>query len=172
MRVVHETGAAAARSSSDALTGLLNRNGLEDELRRLAKAGEPFSLALADVDNLREINESHGIEGGDNALVMFATVLRSTLRGADLLARFGGEEFALVFPGADADDAAKFLERIQFALGGALATGEAPHFTVSYGVADTLRSNGVEGALGDAEAALLLAKASGRNRIVVARRDA
>ncbi len=86
------------------------------------------------------------------------------------MARFGGEEFALVFPETDADDAARLLERIQFALGGALATGDSPHFTVSFGVADTVRSNGVEGALGDAEAALALAKASGRNRIVVARR--
>lgn len=161
---------AGGAGSSDALTGLLDRNGLEEQLRTLARAGQPFSLALADVDHLADINEAFGIESGDTALVLFASVLRRSLRGADLLARFGGEEFALVFPETDAEDAAKLLERIQFALGGALATGDAPHFTVSFGVADTTRSNGVDGAVADAEAALLLAKASGRNRIVVARR--
>jgi diguanylate cyclase (GGDEF)-like protein len=170
LRVVSGVG-RPAEASNDVLTGLLDRAGLEERLRELAREGRPFSVALADLDHLNDINETFGIDQGDFALLTFASVLRSALRGDDLLARFGGEEFALVFPDTDAEHAARFLERIQFALGSALSTSESPHFTVSFGVADTELSSGVDGAVRDAEAALLLAKASGRNRIVVAKRS-
>jgi diguanylate cyclase (GGDEF)-like protein len=163
-------GGYGSRVESDPLTGLLDREGLEERIRALVRSGREFALALADIDHLRDINEAFGHDEGDNALVLLGSVLRSTLRDADVLARFGGEEFALVFPEVDADGAARLLERVQFALGGAFAAGEAPRFTVSFGVADTTRSAGTEGAIADAEAALLLAKANGRNRIVVAER--
>jgi diguanylate cyclase (GGDEF)-like protein len=160
--------AAAPQAALDPLTGLLDRVGLEDGLRRLMRAGRGFAVALADIDHLADINEALGHDEGDNALVLFAGVLRSTLRAGDTVARFGGEEFALVFPDTEADEAARFLERVQFALGGAIAAGETPRFTVSFGVADTTRSQGAEDAIRDAEAALLTAKESGRNRIVIA----
>ncbi|MFN0153562.1 MAG: diguanylate cyclase [Gaiella sp.] len=155
------------RIGIDALTNLYDRAAAETAIRRLGLSGTPFALALADIDHLSNLNEEHGTESGDRVLQLFADVIRSYIRGSDIAARFGGEEFALLFPNTAAEDAARLLERIQFAVGGALATDETPSFTVSFGVADSDGDHGSGGVLHLAETALREAKETGRNRIVV-----
>ncbi len=157
----------AERIGIDTLTNLYDRPAIETALRRLGLAGTPFALALADIDHLTNVNEVHGTETGDRVLQLFADVIRTYIRGSDVAARFGGEEFALLFPNTAAGDAARLLERIQFAVGGALATEATPTFTVSFGVADSNGDHGSGGVLHLAQTALDEAKQTGRNRIVV-----
>lgn len=89
-------------AGTDDLTGLANRRTFHDALRRLAAAAErhhlPLSLLLLDIDNFKEINDTHGHERGDEALRGLASVMRGRLRASDLAARLGGDEFAIVLP--------------------------------------------------------------------------
>jgi diguanylate cyclase (GGDEF)-like protein len=92
-------------SWTDALTGLANRawfhERLEEELSRARRRGESLSIAVADIDNFRDMNSAHGHAGGDQALQAVARRLRQSIRKSDLAARFGGDEFVLAFPSTD-----------------------------------------------------------------------
>jgi diguanylate cyclase (GGDEF)-like protein len=94
-------------SLTDTLTGLTNRRGFtvraEDDLRRARRSGVPFVLGVADVDGLTQINAVHGRLEGDRALRAAASVLRTTFRDSDVLARVGGDEFALLLRDAGPD---------------------------------------------------------------------
>ena len=100
----------------DGLTGLFNRRRFEEELERhVAEArryGTPGALLLIDVDGLKAINDRGGHRAGDTALVAVARVLRGRLRQSDVIARFGGDEFAVLLPHASAADAAKVGEAL------------------------------------------------------------
>jgi diguanylate cyclase (GGDEF)-like protein len=101
---------------TDSLTGLLNRRGfderLEDELGRAAHTGTTVALVLADCDDLKAINDRGGHELGDRVLQSFAHCLRSNKRVEDAAARIGGDEFAIILPGAAAEDASRMTERL------------------------------------------------------------
>ena len=101
----------------DVLTELLNRRGLEDELRREeARAGRHGSsavVALLDVGGLKAINDRYGHLAGDALLRTVGAALRLTARGSDVVARFGGDEFAALLPGANPDGAHLFIERVR-----------------------------------------------------------
>jgi diguanylate cyclase (GGDEF)-like protein len=109
----------AEMSTVDELTGLHNRRHFFPAARQaLAGAlrnGTPFSVILLDLDYFKQLNDTYGHAGGDQALTQFAAVLRDECREADLLARFGGEEFILALPGTDAAGAAMVAERIRVA---------------------------------------------------------
>jgi len=98
-------GRLDAMSLTDPLTGLTNRRGFtvraEDDLKRARRTGAPFMLGVADVDGLTYINETHGRLEGDRALCDAASVLQTTFRDSDVLARVGGHEFALLLRDAD-----------------------------------------------------------------------
>jgi two-component system, cell cycle response regulator len=104
-------------SLSDALTGLANRRGFavraEDDLRRARRTGTPFVLAVADVDGLTAINAAHGRLEGDRALRDAASVLRSTFRESDVVARVGGDEFALLLRDAGPDCQERARRRLE-----------------------------------------------------------
>jgi diguanylate cyclase (GGDEF)-like protein len=101
-RLRRQAQAAASASLTDPLTGLANRLGLEAEMTRLVEAGEPFVLAVADVQGLGEVNEALGYDGGDALLSRIAGVLTDP-GGGRLAARIGGGEFGVLLPGADPD---------------------------------------------------------------------
>jgi diguanylate cyclase (GGDEF)-like protein len=109
---------AAART--DSLTGLANRLAFEDayrrEVARAKREGAGFALLLADLDQLKEINDRIGHHAGDHAICEVANVLRRTLRGTDFAARIGGDEFAVLLPGTDAEGARVLGERLSRAL--------------------------------------------------------
>ncbi|MDF2234938.1 diguanylate cyclase [Albimonas sp. CAU 1670] len=127
---------------TDPLTGLFNRRYAETHLAAMAAqcaaAGRPLSLMLLDLDRFKQINDRHGHPAGDAVLRGFAARLRAAVRGVDLVARIGGEEFCVALPDADEAEARGVAERVRAAVADApfpTPEGEAIPVTVSIGVA-------------------------------------
>jgi diguanylate cyclase (GGDEF)-like protein len=98
-------------SRTDALTGCLNRRGLEDRVARAIAAGKPFAVVTLDVDGLKRVNDRDGHAAGDALLCATVERLTAAVRPNDAIGRLGGDEFAVVLPGADRDTAAQVIER-------------------------------------------------------------
>lgn len=150
---------------TDVLTGLANRRALESMADGLRDAGTPFAFALADLDHFKRLNDAHGHDAGDRALKLFADVLRQHLRQDDVPARWGGEEFAVVFRRATASQAAEVLERVRGGLAEALLASGLPPFTASFGIAESAGAGDAQQLLRAADEALYISKAQGRDRI-------
>jgi diguanylate cyclase (GGDEF)-like protein len=156
----------------DPLTGLFNRrafmNDAEAAIARRASRSEPFAVLLADLDHFKTINDLYGHAIGDRVLKIFAATLARCIGANDLSGRFGGEEFAILMPGADEDAALALGERIRatFADAASELDGRAVAATVSIGVAAS-RVGDLDGLLGRADSALYRAKQDGRNRVAV-----
>jgi diguanylate cyclase (GGDEF)-like protein len=105
------------RADTDPLTGLLNRAGLlraaARELARSARSGQPLALAVIDLDGFKKVNDTSGHAAGDRLLADVAAAWSESLRATDVLARQGGDEFVLLLPGADFDEAATVLDRLR-----------------------------------------------------------
>jgi diguanylate cyclase (GGDEF)-like protein len=164
LRVMQQTHLQAA---TDALTGLLNRRTVEDRAHELLRHGIPFALAMGDLDHFKEINDTHGHDAGDRALRLFARTLQTTFRSEDVVARFGGEEFVILFPNRTTTEAAAALERVREQLVLAIAAGPVPGFTASFGVSHSDEWTDLEELLRAADNALFRAKREGRNRVIV-----
>ncbi|HEX6675070.1 MAG TPA: sensor domain-containing diguanylate cyclase [Actinomycetes bacterium] len=156
------------QAATDALTGLMNRRTMENRVQAMLAAKRPFALAMADLDHFKRLNDTHGHAAGDRALRLFARTISDGIRDADLFARYGGEEFVLVLPGLSVAEAVDVLERQRTILAGALAAAGSPSFTVSFGVTDSTAGATLDDMLRTADAGLLQAKSSGRDRVVVA----
>jgi len=156
----------------DALTGVLNRrNFLESGQRvmnRCLMDGRPCALLMLDVDRFKDINDRHGHVAGDHALAAVARVLRLCLRPQDLIGRYGGEEFAVILPGADGGEAGRVAERLRESVE-ALVPDWAPGasaLTVSGGIAVAGHGTAdLNALLLRADRALYRAKDAGRNRM-------
>jgi len=156
------------QASTDSLTGLLNRRSLRERVRRLAPDQKPFAVAYGDLDYFKRLNDDHGHEVGDRALVLFARVLREATKRSDFCSRWGGEEFVALLPGCAAANAKQVIDRTREALAEALAGSSLPPFTVSFGVADSRLSEDLDELLAAADRALLAAKRAGRDQVVMA----
>ena len=156
------------QANSDSLTGLMTRRSLETEARELLDTGTPYSLAYADLDHFKELNDVFGHDAGDRALRTFAQVLRDSLRPVDIPCRYGGEEFVIVLPSCPIDEATQVLERVRERLVDRLLIAQLPNFTVSFGLASSDQVDEFQEVVSLADEALLAAKAGGRDRIVVA----
>ncbi|HEY4996907.1 MAG TPA: diguanylate cyclase [Solirubrobacteraceae bacterium] len=154
------------QASTDGLTGLVNRRTAEKDLRAMIKNGSLFSVAIADLDKFKQLNDTHGHEAGDRALRLFAQVTQETLRDHDLIARWGGEEFVIVLPELDRVQAVEVLERVRVALANA-HPGETARFTASFGVTDSNQAETLEQLLHIADSGLYAAKQSGRDRTTI-----
>jgi diguanylate cyclase (GGDEF)-like protein len=158
----------------DSLTGLANRRSLDDTLRfELARArrfGGDVCLVVADLDDFKQVNDRYGHPFGDTVLEEFANVLRATAREADAAARWGGEEFALVLPGTDAEGGAELAERARqnFEAQSIRAPdGVDLQVTASFGVAAFSDAGDYDALLAAADAALYSAKRAGKNQVGV-----
>ncbi len=160
----------------DSLTGLYKRefffSELHREFDRSRRHDRPLSVALLDIDHFKPINDQYGHLRGDEALRQFADLIRLALREGDISGRFGGEEFAVVFPETDCAGAVLAAERMRMAVEGHVFDlgGELKiRITTSVGIA-TMQPYHIDKMqlLDDADQALYKAKATGRNRTVVA----
>lgn len=152
----------------DPLTGLGNRRAfdeaLEMELARARRHGQPLGLIMLDVDHFKRFNDTHGHQAGDRALAAVGTVLRERGRREDRACRVGGEEFAVLLPGAGDTASAEVAERIRRAIA-AIRLPEGP-ITVSLGTASTGGDTQAHRLVAEADICLYAAKAQGRNRVV------
>lgn len=159
----------SVQARTDGLTGLANRRVLEDELvRRLALWREqktPLVLVLADIDHFKQINDEHGHAAGDAALRHLASVMTSTLRQTDLVARFGGDEFAMLMAAEGEHATSLALSRVVMAIADAppLFNGEPLPVTVSFGAVSPEPGMTPAELFRRADAALNAAKRHGRD---------
>ena len=170
----HRDAAEKARHAAvcDHLTGIANRRAFFDaaelELRRLKQRPRPLSLVLFDADHFKQINDRHGHPAGDAVLRHIAALLMATFRQVDVVARIGGEEFAVLLPSTDNAAACRVAERFCSLLSGSPAATDAAQLrcTVSAGVATLETAEGtLDELLLQADKALYLAKAAGRNTV-------
>lgn len=165
-----KVGEFAQLSVTDPLTGLLNRRYIEErlseEINRSDRSGEPLSFLMIDVDEFKSYNDRFGHPAGDEALRVVGSILRQNLRGADVAVRYGGEEFSVLLPNTNTEEAEAIAQRIR----SHIARTEFPkrQVTVSIGVASRL--NGIQSVndlISAADKALFRAKETGRNRVLV-----
>ncbi|MEH3055016.1 MAG: GGDEF domain-containing protein [Patulibacter minatonensis] len=163
-----------ASSATDPLTGLLNRRSFDrrfaNAVAEASRSELPLSVMLLDLDHFKQVNDEFGHAVGDRALVRFGELLLSQSRASDLVARVGGEEFAVVLPGATIEQALRRAE--QFAHAWRVdRTVDGLALTVSIGVTDRDVIDTTGTLLMRADAAVYRAKADGRDRVVLAGED-
>ncbi len=168
-------GELRQQSWRDALTGLYNRRFLDDALRREAaravRSGNPLSLIMLDIDLFKRVNDNHGHLAGDQLLRWLGNYLQQSVRGEDLACRYGGEEFLLLLPGANLENAGMRAEQIRIGVEAEsrieLDGAAIGPITVSLGVTTTYLDANDEAhlvaAVRTADEALLRAKRQGRN---------
>lgn len=151
-------------SRTDPLTGAANRRHLNDELaREMSRAGRshaPLTLAFMDLDHFKRFNDTYGHTAGDALLEELVAVWRPVLRNSDLLARIGGEEFVVLLPDTDTDEARRVVDRLRQRIPG--------RQTCSAGITGFRPGDTAEAFVARADRALYAAKRGGRNRVVLA----
>jgi two-component system, cell cycle response regulator len=165
---------------SDYLTGWHNRRyltaRLREELARAQRSGASVACLMIDVDHFKELNDTYGHVGGDEALREISARIDGQIRASDTAARFGGDEFTLLLPDTSLADAARLAERIRTAMAPPIEVGRGQTHvvTLSIGVAALMGKRGEEDLkaladrlLADADAALYAAKARGRDQVAV-----
>jgi two-component system cell cycle response regulator len=162
---------------TDPLTGLHNRRYLDNHLNTLFNRsmarGRPLSVLITDIDRFKQVNDTYGHDGGDEVLKEFASRIRTTVRGADLACRYGGEEFVVVMPDTSPEVAAAVAERLRAAVESVpfelKSTGQTLSITASFGISSRIPSVITPDQLvKQADQALYEAKNTGRNRVVAA----
>jgi diguanylate cyclase len=153
------------------LTQVLNRRGLEEvfaiEQSRARRDGAALAVAMLDIDNFKNLNDSLGHQAGDMALKHLCAMVRNAVRPSDTVARYGGEEFVILLPGTLSAEAADILTRVQRQLTRAffLHNAERVLMTFSAGAAECAPGEDLEAVIRRADGALLSAKAAGKNRV-------
>jgi diguanylate cyclase len=172
VRLQHELDTASTQARHDALTGALNRKGLDEALVReiadVKRKDTPLCTALLDIDNFKKLNDSKGHDTGDAALAHLVDVTRESMRPQDTLARYGGEEFVIVMPDTQIEQGIEAMTRLQRALTKRffLADNEKIVITFSAGVAQLAPGETPQDAIKRADQAMYLAKRAGKNRVV------
>jgi diguanylate cyclase (GGDEF)-like protein len=163
---------AERNAHTDALTGLGNRHWMrtmfEREVTRTLHSRKALCLMMLDVDNFKTFNDQYGHIAGDSVLVAVAEALREFLRPTDLVARFGGDEFAVLLPDLMLKQARQTAERIRQQIAGLSPASLSSAITVSIGIADRAENDDVVSLVQRADAAMYDAKEAGRNRVAVA----
>ena len=160
-------------SETDPLTGIgtrrVIRQALSTECGRAVRYGNCFSVAIIDVDNFKQINDSAGHAAGDTALCRVARIMSSNARATDILSRYGGDEFVLLMPETKLNEATELLERLRHRIKN-ISIPDVKSITISCGLAEWTDSpaDTAETIMERADTALYKAKEQGRNRVVAA----
>jgi diguanylate cyclase len=158
---------------TDTLAGVDNRKSFDEKLQLFVAAwrtfAEPVVVALIDADHFKWINDTHGHQAGDRVICQIGAFLRKSVRAGDCVARFGGDEFAILLPNIEASTALKLMQRIvaqaaahHFEIGG---SGHCAAVTLSIGIAQAISGDTPESLLKRADDALYKAKHGGRNQV-------
>lgn len=169
----------ARQAQTDSLTGLSNRRHFlelaEKEIERARRYDKHLSGLMLDLDEFKSINDTHGHQIGDDVIRKVGEICRKTLRGIDIIGRFGGEEFAIILPESDAKQANEVAERLRFDIANSavfLENGDELSFTASIGITTlTAAESDVDNMIKLANKALYEAKRMGRNRVCAARQE-
>ena len=165
-----ETRSLAEIARTDPLTGALNRKGLADELTRIVRLGNgqsfPMTLVFIDIDRFKRINDTQGHATGDQVIRGLAELVRSAVQRDDLFARWGGEEFLLVFRDTTGLKGRDIAERLRERIAGAQWV-EGLRVTCSFGVAEWHRGEDLNEGIKRADEAMYRAKQQGRDRVEV-----
>ncbi len=165
-----ETRSLAEIARTDPLTGALNRKGLADELMRLVRAGEdkifPMTLVFIDIDHFKRINDVHGHDTGDQVIRGLAQLVRSAVQRDDLFARWGGEEFLLVFRDTPGMEGRNIAERLRVLIASA-QWPDGLRVTCSFGVAEWHQGEDLNEGIKRADEAMYRAKQEGRDRVEI-----
>ena len=162
------------QAATDLLTGLPNRRALAErfpvEVARAQRTGEALSLVMFDLDHFKQVNDRYGHAGGDAVLRSVGQLCIRSFRGVDMAARVGGEEFAVLLPGASAQQAGAVMERFLHTLGDMdMDVGtQNVHITATAGVAQQQPGEDLDTLMARADTALYAGKEAGRNRVVLA----
>lgn len=158
-------------ASHDFLTSLLNRREayrqIAEEIGRVARTGRPVAFILFDIDHFKRLNDAYGHNAGDMVLKQLADKLVSALRDYDISCRYGGEEFLVVAPETDVEQALNLAERLRLTIAATnfSTDTEDVSVTISVGVSMLQSSDTIETATSRADAAMYQAKEGGRNRV-------
>ncbi|MEQ9328429.1 MAG: diguanylate cyclase [Rhodospirillales bacterium] len=173
-----EKAFGVAASELDPLTGLHNRFAMRRELlrerERSLRNGKPCTIAIADLDHFKSINDQFGHAAGDKALQAAAEILSRNVRPFDHVFRYGGEEFLICLPDAGPNRSSAILDRIRQVLGATpieIGLGEPLRITASFGAAMIAELTPLDATIEAADEALYQAKQDGRNRIVIHQPD-
>lgn len=155
----------------DELTELLNRRAglqrLDEEIKRFKRYGTPLSIAMYDLDDFKAFNDTYGHSAGDSVLQQITTLVSEMLRDTDLHIRLGGEEFLIIMPGVNAEEAYQGMERVRKSVAQQSFTEHQLSVTLSSGIASYAEGSGSR-LLDHADKAMYQAKQAGRNRVVIA----
>jgi len=169
--ISHATERLSVDAHHDPLTGLLNRRGLEESLQALDESELPAAVAILDLDHFKKINDDHGHEAGDLVLKDLAETLRSNVKGKDLVCRWGGEEFLLLFTQTALHGAGSVMTKLREEVAARpICHGEQVfRITFSAGLVDLPAKGVFLTALGRADELLYRAKQEGRNQVLSGR---
>ncbi len=167
----------AQLSITDGLTKLHNHRYFQDhltrEIKRVSRTKAPLSMILLDIDDFKQLNDTHGHAAGDEVLVSLAAIMNDSARESDLIARYGGEEFVILMPNTDLAGAVHLAEKIRMAVESTrLIIGDnmkPVDITISLGVA--LYNGNRREFFAEADRALYQAKAAGKNCVIIAGSD-
>ena len=174
-QVTAELERSRAQARIDPLTGAVNRRGMEEivsrEIARARRNKTPVSVAILDIDHFKRINDQHGHDIGDKALIHLVATAKSRLRETDVLCRYGGEEFVIILPDTGVQRAFFVIDRLRMTIEETplkLDSGDL-QICFSAGVAELSADDDQVTIVKRADAALYAAKHAGRNRVLVAR---
>ena len=173
LKLQNELITARTEAELDFLTGLVNRRRFEravlEMINEYQTRGYPFSLILMDIDNFKKINDTYGHPVGDHVLKEIALILKTFLRANNISARVGGEEFAILVPGANAQEGVTVAQRLKSAIENRVFStpdGEIK-ITASFGVTGVRKDDTLETIFARADKALYRAKQEGKNKVAV-----
>jgi diguanylate cyclase (GGDEF)-like protein len=171
-RMYSRVGELHLKASTDSLTGLLNRENsfylLQQAIYRAVEAGRPLSVAMADLDHFKRINDNYGHMVGDSVLQETAARILASVRDPDIVGRYGGEEFLVILSDADIATARRIAERIRKRIADTPINvqGTRIEITISLGLASLQEGDDLNTLLKRADEALYAAKAAGRNCVI------